>query len=66
VKLALNIFAARIVLEAARGALMWVWVEVLNFNTRPAVKRLPAPCEIPEAEPHPAAPFVAHDVSTYF
>ncbi len=65
-KLALNIFAARIVLEAAGGALMWVWVEVLNFKTGPAVKGLPAQRESAEGDPHPAAPFVAHDVSTYF
>jgi hypothetical protein len=29
VKLALNIFAIRLVLEAARGAIMWVLTEVL-------------------------------------
>ena len=32
-KLALNIFAARLILEAARAAIMWVLTEVLNLGT---------------------------------
>jgi hypothetical protein len=32
VKLALNIFVARLILEAAHRAILWVATEVLNFR----------------------------------
>jgi hypothetical protein len=66
VKLALNIFAARIILEAARNALMWMWVEVLTFKSRPAATEQAKPPEIAKHEPEPAGAFIAHDASTYF
>jgi hypothetical protein len=33
VKLALNIFVARLILEAAHRAILWVLTEVLDFRT---------------------------------
>jgi hypothetical protein len=62
VKLALNIFAARIFIEAARGAIRWALTEVFNLGTGRPSRRPPA---MAVSHPRSSAAAFAHANSAY-